>query len=99
MKKYLYVVLDDLFTALQELGYHRVRPRSRTCHEWRRGPLHIIVCEATRGRFSLQLHYDVSFTTTGFSPYSPRHTVRQRGKDLKEEFHRIVQAYKSRRPG
>jgi hypothetical protein len=84
------VKLETLLEALAMLQYSRL---SCDGSEWRRGGFHLFIRRRRKRGLVLYIHVDVP------SPTPPFHRARHRGRDLKLEVERILEAYRRLRAG
>lgn len=91
MKKTLRrIVPSDLVQALRNLGYYRLCYHEKK-GEWKRGFFHLFVIEKKR-KVTLNLHKDVYHWALPI----PHGTI-NKGKEIENEFKRIVEAYQKQR--
>jgi len=87
VKKVAHAIYEVFIEALKSLGYYLERTAAANEH-WKRGGFHLILRKRRRGRLSLDMHIDV-YPHHIFGG----HRSRYQGKDLDEEFQRIMGEY------
>ena len=90
MRRDVHIRPQTLMTALQKLGYHRVRGPLFSSSEWKKQNFHVIILDPNKDKVTINIHVDVP--SIGSS-----HRSRQNGKDITKEFQRIKQEYKKLR--
>jgi hypothetical protein len=91
-------VADKLFFVLQQLGYTEQQTKRLVVgvegkeRSWRYQTFHLITRgPAGRGHMVLTLHRDTSL------PYPPGHKAIFKGEAVKQEFSRILSAYRTKK--